>query len=556
MIPKVRPSGHSLPPNLVCVFSRLGVSVMSMKQQITRLALAIGVAGVLAACGGGGDVKLSANSSTTINDNSTTTTAASNNNPCANYLDSATNTRKQGSFDGTNCVYSTDFVGETNPLTVNLTIPFISGVHIFEDSLFVGKNVDGTNAAEAVLQNGAGPTLTIRAGNRLAWTRADDYLLVNRGSRIVAEGTATTPITLTGFKDAVSRNAGRLETQLWGGVVINGNGITNRCSDAQRTANTCHVLGEGKPSNYGGNNNAESSGTLQYVLIKHPGFEVAPGDELNGLTLNAVGSGTTIQNVEVYSTYDDGVEFFGGAVNVSNLVALYVADDAIDWADGWVGTVDRALVIQAENNGDRCIEADNGGTVFDLVPPSNGTVKRLTCITSGAKLPIAIHGDSMGAELRRGTRFKIEDSIFYDAYAINRLNQVPGRCLRVTDTQSAQAAQAGNSSVKSNLLACRTPTSNGTNWTTVFSNGDSVASWTRNNGVGAYPNNTNNVFITDSTNANVRVLDSFFTATQFVDAAGVNFSITPVTAGPIGAVTRASNWTASWTFGLDNTLWF
>jgi len=529
---------------------------MNMKQKLSRLTLVMGMAGALAACGGGGDVKLSANSQTTINDNSTNTTGGGSNNPCANYLDPVTNTRKQGSFDGSNCVYDSDFVGETNPLTVSLTIPFISGVHIFEDSLFVGKNIDGTNASEAVLQDGAGPTLTIRAGNRLAWIRQDDYLLINRGSRIVAEGTATTPITLTGFKDAVSGTAGRLETQLWGGVVINGNGITNRCSDTQRTQNTCHVLGEGKPSNYGGNNNAESSGTLQYVLIKHPGFEVAPGDELNGLTLNAVGSGTTIENIQVYSTYDDGVEFFGGAVNVSNLVALYVADDSIDWADGWVGTVDRALVIQAENNGDRCIEADNGGTVFNLVPFSNGTVKRMTCITSGAKLPIALHGDSMGVEMRRGTRFKIEDSVFYDAHAITSLTQIPGRCFRVTDTDTAQAAQAGDSSIKSSLLACRTPTSNGTNWTTVFANGDSVGSWVRNNGVGSYPNNTNNVFVTDSTNTNVRVLDSFYTVTQFVDAAGANFTVTPVTAGRIGAVTRADDWTASWTFGLDNTLWF
>lgn len=529
---------------------------MNIKQELSRLAVAIGMAGVLAACGGGGDVKLSANSTTTINDNSTNTTGGGSNNPCANYLDSVTNTRKQGSFDGTNCVYDSEFVGETNPLTVNLTIPFISGVHIFEDSLFVGRNVDGTNAAQSVPQNGAGATLTIRAGNRLAWVRGDDYLLVNRGSRIVAQGTSSAPITMTAFKDAVSGTAGRLETSLWGGLVINGNGITNRCSNEQRTQNTCHVLGEGKPSNYGGNNNAESSGTLEYVVIKHPGFEVAPGDELNGMTLNAVGSGTTISNVQVYSTYDDGVEFFGGAVNVSNLVALYVGDDSIDWADGWVGTVDKALIIQAENNGDRCIEADNGGSVFNLVPASNGTVKRMTCITSGAKLPIAIHGDSMGVEMRRGTRFKIEDSVFYDGHAITTLNQIPGRCLRVTDTETAQAAQAGESSIKSSLLACRTPTSNGTNWTTVLANGDSVSAWARNAGVGSYPANTNNVFISDSVNTNVRVLDRFYTATQFVDAAGANFSITPVTAGRIGAVTRAADWTAGWTFGLGNTLWF
>ena len=80
-------------------------------------------------------------------------------------------------------------------------------------------------------QSGAGPTLTIRAGNKLAWTNPDDYLLVNRGSRIIAEGTSVAPITLTGFNDAILDNAGKEDTQLWGGVVINGNGITNKCSD-------------------------------------------------------------------------------------------------------------------------------------------------------------------------------------------------------------------------------------------------------------------------------------------------------------------------------------
>lgn len=529
---------------------------MKTKQNLCRSLLIAGMSVALAACGGGGggDIELNAGTVTTINDNSTNTTGGGNNNPCANYLDPQSNTRKQGSFDGTNCVYSSDFVGEANPLTVSLTIPFFSGVHIFQDSLFVGRNIDGTNASEAVPQNGAGPTLTIRAGSRLAWIRQDDYLLVNRGSRIIAEGTATAPITLTGFKDAVSQNAGRLETQLWGGLVINGNGITNKCSDAQRSNNTCHVLSEGKPSNYGGNNNAESSGTLQYVVVKHPGFEVAPGDELNGITFNAVGSGTVVSHVQVYATYDDGVEFFGGAVNVNNLVALYVQDDSIDWADGWQGTVDRALVIQAENNGDRCVEADNQEANNSATPVTFGTVKRMTCITSGARVPIATHGDSMGVEMRRGTRFALEDSILFDAHAINRLTQVPGRCLRITNSTTATLALNNQLSVKSTIFNCRTPTSNGTDWSTVFTNGDSVAQWASNN-AGRYPQNTNNVLISDSVNTNVRVLDGFYTATSFANAAGTAFTVTPANGGTIGAVTRASNWTASWTFGL-NTLWF
>ena len=155
--------------------------------------LALSMAALIAAgcSGGGGDVNLDASQSTTINDNSTTNSGGGGStNPCANYIDPETNTRAQGTFDGTNCVYGPEFVGEDNPLPVSLTIPFITGVHVFEDTLQVGKFVDGTNPNETVPQSGAGPTLTIRAGNKLAWTNPDDYLLVNRGSRIIAEGTS------------------------------------------------------------------------------------------------------------------------------------------------------------------------------------------------------------------------------------------------------------------------------------------------------------------------------------------------------------------------------
>ena len=351
-------------------------------------ALAIG----LGACSSEG---IDLNVATTDNsvDNSTSNSGGgATTNPCASYT-TATATVVSGTFDGTNCRYSASFVGASNPLTVDLTIPLISGVHIFQDSLFVGQNV----ASGAAPAEGSGPTLTIEAGSTLAFSDSSDYLLINRGSQIVAEGSAVAPITFTGFTDAVSGTAGPEDVQLWGGVVINGNGITNNCSDAERAANQCHVVSEGQPSNYGGSNNAESSGVLRYVVVKHTGFEVAPGDELNGITFNAVGSGTTVENVQVYSTYDDGVEFFGGAVNVTNLVALYVRDDSIDFSDGYVGTVANALVIHPAEGGNRCIEGDNIGETraasqpLDLAPISNPTITRMTCITSNKDA--GTHGD-------------------------------------------------------------------------------------------------------------------------------------------------------------------
>ncbi len=169
--------------------------------------------------------------------------------------------------------------------------------------------------------------------------------------------------------------------------MINGNGITNNCTDAERAADQCHVESEGQPSNYGGDDNADNSGVLRYVIIKHTGFEVAPGDELNGITFNAVGSGTTVENIEIYSTFDDGLEFFGGAVNVSKAIVLYARDDALDFSDGYSGTISEALVIHYRTDGNRCIEGDNiaesrGAEGLDTTPQSDPVIRNLTCITS------------------------------------------------------------------------------------------------------------------------------------------------------------------------------
>ena len=156
----------------------------------------------LAACDSGG---VDLNVATTDNsvDNSTTH-GGRQHNPCALYTDPMRRRYGAGRSTGANCIYGAEFVGVTNPLQVNLTIPLISGVHIFQDSLFVGQNV----AAGVAPAAGTGPTLTIAAGSTLAFSDSADYLLVNRGSRIIAEGSSAAPITFTGFTDAVTKTAG------------------------------------------------------------------------------------------------------------------------------------------------------------------------------------------------------------------------------------------------------------------------------------------------------------------------------------------------------------
>jgi hypothetical protein len=531
-----------------------------MKVKYSHLVTAGTLLAILGGCSSG-DVELGV----ATTDNSVNHGGGGNNggaNPCAQYT--VGTTVKQGTYDGKNCAYNADFVGTTNPLTVDLTIPLIDGVHVFQDSLFVGQNVN-TGAAPAA---GTGPTLTIAAGNTLAFQDAGDYLLVNRGSRIIAQGTASRPITLTGYTDAVTGTAGPEDVQLWGGVVINGNGITNNCTDAQRVASQCHVLSEGAASNYGGSDNAESSGALRYVVIKHPGFEVAPDDELNGLTLNAVGSGTTIENLEIYSTYDDGVEFFGGAVSISNLVALYVRDDSIDFSDGWSGTVTNALVIHARGNSNWCVEGDNVGSArsdqgvpFDTAPISSPTIKNLTCITSqsrqGPTNGTGTHGDSRGAIIRQGAKARIEDSIFFGAYGQAANPATPAantRCLEFNGASSAQSAQDGGSTMVGTVIACQQPTSGS------LPNTNSTTLWVQ--GAAPYTFNTGNTVIATPTDAAVAVLESnsFYTATALTSVGPTAIPSLPAPRR-YGAVTRSTDWTAGWTYGLhaDNrgqALWF
>jgi hypothetical protein len=120
---------------------------------------------------------------------------------------------------------------------------------------------------------------------------------------------------------------------------------------------TCEAQVEGTNALYGGNSNADNSGTLQYVRVQHSGFQILPGNELNGITFAGVGNGTTVDHIQVHNSSDDGVEFFGGNVNVRYLVLTGNDDDSIDTDQGYNGAIQYALVVQRANGGDRIIEA-------------------------------------------------------------------------------------------------------------------------------------------------------------------------------------------------------
>jgi hypothetical protein len=226
----------------------------------------------------------------------------------------------------------------------------------------------------------SGVTLTIEPGTIIkgeAGTGANaTCLIIARGATLMAEGTATQPIIFTSIADEIvpgqiaSPNLDPDLKGLWGGLLILGN--------APISADAASMQIEGIPASdqnglYGGTSATDNSGVIKYISIRHGGTNIGEGNEINGLTLGGVGSGTTIQNVEILANQDDGVEFFGGTVNVTNLIAWNVGDDAIDTDQAWSGTLTNFIVINA---GDECLELDGPeGASSGKHTITNGTVK-------------------------------------------------------------------------------------------------------------------------------------------------------------------------------------
>ena len=202
-----------------------------------------------------------------------------------------------------------------------------------------------------------GITLTIPAGTIIKaapGTGADaSTLIVARGGKIIANGTADNPIIMTAAADNIevggtypeSGPALKVDTRgLWGGLLILGKAPCSFKSDVTE------LQIEGIPTSdtnglYGGSVADDNSGSFQYISIRHGGAEIGEGNEINGLTLGGVGSGTTVNQIEVLGNVDDGIEFFGGTVKATNLLVWGQGDDAIDIDQGYAGTIDGALVV-------------------------------------------------------------------------------------------------------------------------------------------------------------------------------------------------------------------
>jgi hypothetical protein len=255
---------------------------------------------------------------------------------------------------------------------------FTITANISENTTWETGNVYILASRIAVL---SGVTLTIEPGvivKGQAGTGANaTALIVARGGKLMAEGTAAAPIIFTSVADEImpgdiaSPNLDPDLNGLWGGLIVLGNAPIS--ADAQS------VQIEGIPPSdqnglFGGTDPADNSGAIKYVSIRHGGSNIGEGNEINGLTLGGVGSGTVIENVEIVANQDDGVEWFGGTVNVKNLVVWNTGDDAIDGDMAWTGTLDNFIVITP---GDKCFELDGpeGEAATANYVIKNGSVK-------------------------------------------------------------------------------------------------------------------------------------------------------------------------------------
>ena len=274
--------------------------------------------------------------------------------------ETATNYNPDAKKDDGSCEYANtdDVVNKTGALTANETWT-ADNIYVLNGKVYVPDGI----------------TLTIEPGTIIKGAEGQESLasalVVQRGGILMAEGTAANPIIFTTVLDniqlgqKVGTNLTRTDNEKWGGVAILGRApISAQSGDTETNLEGIPAgTGEGL---YGGNIPDDYSGKMSYISIRHGGISIGEGNELNGLTLGGVGSATEISNIEIYATLDDGIECFGGTVNITNALVYYQGDDGIDLDMNYSGTIENFMVIHGDGIGtDEGLEIDGPeGTTY------------------------------------------------------------------------------------------------------------------------------------------------------------------------------------------------
>ena len=310
---------------------------------------------------------------------------------------------------------------EVTPVGVVSNIITLTG-NITKDTTLLAKDVNYLSGKVYVTK---GVTLTIEAGAKVMGKTGSNVaaLIIARGAKIVAKGTAEKPIVFTsGSANPASGD--------WGGIVICGTASTNQSlpwkgvtvaglTQVEGGINDTEVgygLAGSGDAVYPTKNDADNSGFLQYVRIEYAGYAFLPDNELNSLTMACVGSGTTIDHIQVTYAKDDAYEWFGGTVNCKYLIAYKTQDDDFDTDHGYSGNVQFGIILRdsviADISQSEAFESDNTGKGDNFLPRTSAVFSNITAI--GPRATLANVGNSLyraGAHIRRNTGISIMNSI-------------------------------------------------------------------------------------------------------------------------------------------------
>ena len=366
-------------------------------------------------------------------------------------------------------------------------------------------------------------TLSIDPGVILYGNTGQSWLAVNRGNKISAVGTAAFPIIFTS-RDNVAGFADDTSQGKWGGVVLMGRGTTTDCNVGSVAANTCERDTEGSAdlARFGGTDNAYNAGRMSYVQIRYSGFVLGLGRELQSLTTESIGTGTILNNIQSHNSSDDGVEFFGGAVNMKYYVATAADDDSLDIDTGAVANVQFALLLQRQGRGDGLMEFDSNNNETDT-PRSIMRIANFTGVQPLTSPDNEASGNDNASTLFRGNS---------DTTLINGIIATPNNeCIRI----NGSGATIATLTARSVVLQCNATKYLGTGTATATGVATSFGTGTNNNN-DAFTTSFSSVFINGTNETavvatNPTTFSSYFTATTYV-----------------GAVQSASDlWYAGWT---------
>ena len=307
------------------------------------------------------------------------------------------------------------------------------GIHISTNETWSGViKLDGWVYVDA------GATLTIEPGTIIRGTEKS-VISVERGAKIMAAGTRSKPIVFTSMQGAGFRN-----TSDWAGLVINGNAPNNLPGGVGISEG-----GIGSP--YGGSDPNDNSGVLAFIRIEFPGYEVATGSEINGLTLNSVGNGTRIEYIQVSYSGDDAYEWFGGTVNCKYLISYKTEDDDFDTDNGFSGMVQFGVILRdpeiVDTDTANGFESDNDRDGSSTSPITKAIFSNISGFGAAKDLVTfnalpQNHKEGATMRIRRNSRIQVYNSLFLGW----------GRGVRLESSGTHGAAQADEMTIKNTII--------------------------------------------------------------------------------------------------------